>query len=152
MTTRRAALHRWVFAGAGVYNLSWATFSILDPGWFFRVTAMPPSNHPELFAGMAMVVGLYGVAYLEVARVPDRGFVLAAVGLAGKVLGTVAFLALWTSGRWPASAAVMTIPNDVIWLVPFGLYLRDVWPVFRATLSPPGPRLLDPPAKEDRTG
>jgi hypothetical protein len=48
---------------------------------------MPQENYPQVFACLGMVIGLYGVLYLEVARVPERGWVLAAVGLTGKVLG-----------------------------------------------------------------
>ena len=36
-----------------------------------------------------MVIGLYGLIYLEVARAPERGWPLAAVGLTGKVLGPI---------------------------------------------------------------
>ncbi len=41
-----------------------------------------------------MVVGLYGLLYLEVARVPERGWLLAAVGLLGKVLGPIGLVSL----------------------------------------------------------
>ena len=48
---------------------------------------MPLANHPAVFACLGMVVGLYGVLYFEVARDPERGWLIAAVGLAGKILG-----------------------------------------------------------------
>jgi len=49
-----------------------------------------------------MVVGLYGVLYLEVARRPEHGFLLAAVGLAGKLLGPIgAAILLIVRGEWP---------------------------------------------------
>jgi hypothetical protein len=78
-----------------------------------------------------MVVGLYGIIYLEVARVPERGWLLAAVGLVGKVLGPIGLLQLIWSGTWPASTIVLSLTNDLIWWVPFGLYLHDAWPAFR---------------------
>jgi len=40
---------------------------------------MPPLNHPAIFACLGMVVGLYGIIYFEVARVPERAWLLAAV-------------------------------------------------------------------------
>ncbi|HLJ93526.1 MAG TPA: hypothetical protein VKU02_10090 [Gemmataceae bacterium] len=51
------------------------------PQWLLRFAGMPLQNYPEIFACLGMVVGLYGVLYLEVARVPERGWLLAAVGL-----------------------------------------------------------------------
>jgi hypothetical protein len=109
-------------------------YSALDPQWLFRFAGMPLSNTPEIFACLAMVVGLYGVIYLEVARAPERGWLLAAVGLAGKVLGPIGMAQLLWTGQWPHSAAVLCLTNDLIWWIPFGLYLRDAWPFWRQQL------------------
>ena len=81
-----------------------------------------------------MVVGLYGILYLEVARVPERGWLLAAVGLLGKVLGPVGLGRLIASGAWPPATAILCLTNDLLWWVPFAIYLRDAWPAFRAEL------------------
>jgi len=78
-----------------------------------------------------MVVGLYGILYLEVARVPERGWLLAAVGLLGKVLGPIGLARLIWNGDWPASTLILCITNDFIWWVPFSIYLYDAWPFFR---------------------
>jgi hypothetical protein len=130
-TIRRQRLHRATFAAAGIYNLGWGLWSSLNPQWLFRFAGMEPLNHPEIFACLAMVVGLYGVAYLEVARRPERGFVLAAIGMAGKVLGPIGLVVLIAEGRWPLAGAVLCLTNDLIWWVPFAIYLRDAWPSYR---------------------
>lgn len=124
----RRRFHRAVFAVAGLYNICWGVWSAADPQWLFRFTGMAPSNYPAVFACLAMVVGLYGVLYLDVARVPERGWLIAAVGLTGKVLGPIGMLWLIWTGAWPASALILCVTNDVIWWIPFGLYLRDAWP------------------------
>lgn len=129
---RRRRFHRAVFLAAGLYNILWGLWSIADPQWLFRFTGMPPANHPAVFACLGMVVGLYGILYLEVGRVPERGWLTAAVGLTGKVLGPIGLFWLIASGTWPASAVVLCLSNDFIWWIPFGLYLRDAWPAFRA--------------------
>jgi hypothetical protein len=128
----RRKFHRVVFLGAGLYNFGWGVFSALDPQWLFRITGMPLQNHPEIFACLGMVVGLYGILYLEVARVPERGWLLAAVGLLGKLLGPMGWLYLVRRGQWPITTAVLCIPNDLIWWIPFGLYLYDAWPAPRS--------------------
>ena len=134
----RRRFHRIAFLAAGVYNIAWGIFSALDPQWPFRFAGMAPLNHPSIFACLAMVIGLYGVLYLEVARVPERGFLLAAVGLAGKVLGPLGLGVLILRGDWPPAAALLCVTNDVIWWLPFALYLKDAWPFFRRDLANPG--------------
>jgi hypothetical protein len=124
----RRKFHRVAFLFAGLYNLGWGAFSALDPQWLFRFAGMPLQNYPEIFACLGMVVGLYGILYLEVARVPERGWILAAVGLLGKILGPVGWLALVWRGQWHVTTAVMCVTNDLIWWAPFGLYLYDSWP------------------------
>ena len=129
---RRRGLHRAVFAAAGAYNLAWGAYAALDPQWLFRFAGMPPLNHPAIFACLGMVVGIYGFLYLEVARVPERGFALAAVGLLGKVLGPIGLARLIASGEWPVSTVVLCITNDFVWWIPFALYLHDAWPFYRS--------------------
>ncbi|MCE9635894.1 MAG: hypothetical protein K8T90_09330 [Planctomycetes bacterium] len=130
----RRRFHRAVFLAAGLYNVVWGLWSAADPQWFFRFTGLAPLNHPEIFACLAMVVGVYGILYLEIARSPERGWLLAAVGLLGKVLGPIGLAALVATGTWPPSAVVLCVTNDLIWWLPFGLYLRDAWPAFRESL------------------
>jgi len=124
----RRRFHRTIFLAAGVYNIAWGLYSALDPQWLFRFANMPLQNHPAIFAGLGMVIGLYGILYLEVARAPERGALLAAVGLIGKMLGTVGVAHLIWSGQWPVSSAVLCITNDCISWIPFGLYLYDARP------------------------
>ena len=131
----RRRFHRAVFAAAGAYNLLWGAYSGLDPQWLFRFTGMEPLNHAPIFACLGMVVGVYGFLYLEVARAPERGFPIAAVGLLGKVLGPIGLLGLIARGTWPPSSFVLCLTNDFIWWIPFALYLRDAWPFYRAELG-----------------
>ena len=124
----RRGLHRVVFLAAGLYNLGWGLYSILDPQWLFRFAGMPLANYAEIFACLGMVVGLYGILYLEVARVPERGWLVAAVGLVGKVLGPLGLGHLIWSGTWPAATLLLCLTNDLIWWIPFALYLYDARP------------------------
>ncbi len=130
----RAAWHRRVFIAAGVYNIAWGIWSALDPQWLFRFTGMAPLSEPAIFQCLAMVVGLYGILYFEVARRPSRGWLIAAVGLTGKLLGPAGLAVQIATGAWPPSSIVLCLTNDLIWWIPFGLYLRDAWPYFRADL------------------
>jgi len=128
---RRRALHRAVFVAAGLYNIAFGLFAAVDPQWLFRFAGMPLLNHPAVFACLGMVVGLYGLLYLEVARAPERGWLLAAIGLLGKILGPIGLVVLVWRGTWPVAATVLCLFNDVIWWIPFALYLHDAWPARR---------------------
>lgn len=128
----RRRLHRAIFLAAGLYNIGWGLYAAIDPQWLFRYARMPLQNHPQIFACLGMVIGLYGVLYLEVARAPERGWLPAAVGLTGKVLGPLGLLPLIASGAWPMATAVLCVTNDLVWWIPFGLYLYDAWPAFRS--------------------
>ena len=135
---KRRAWHRAAFLAAGIYNIAWGLYAALDPDGFFRFAGLEPLNHPQVFACLGMVIGLYGVLYLEVARRPEHGFLIAAVGLAGKLLGPIGLAPLLLSERWPLRAALLCVTNDLIWWVPFALYLFDAAPLFRANLSRSG--------------
>ncbi len=137
---RHRHFHRAVFVAAGLYNIAWGVWSAIDPQWLFRFSGLPPLNHPAVFSCLAMVVGLYGVLYLEVAREPERGWALAAVGLAGKVLGPIGLSVLIVGGHWPPATMVLCLTNDLVWWLPFGLYLKDAWPHYKRSLCTPRTR------------
>jgi hypothetical protein len=126
-----ARLHRAVFTAAGLYNIGWGLLAMADPQWPFRLANMDRLNHPQIFMTLGMVLGLYGLLYLEVARRPADGFPVAAVGLAGKVLGPAGWLWLYLSGQWPLASGVIIVTNDLLWWAPFSLYLRDAWTGWR---------------------
>ena len=127
----RRRLYRWVFLAAGVYNLAWGLYAAIDPQWLFRFADMPPAVHPQIFACLGMVIGLYGVLYLEVARRPERGWLIAAVGLAGKLLGPIGLAVQIATGSWPVATVVLCLTNDLVWWIPFAIYLVDAWPAWR---------------------
>ncbi len=122
---KRYRFHQITFLCAGCYNLLWGAYSALDPQWFFRFTRMPLLNHPQIFACLGMVVGIYGILYLEVARRPDKGFLIGAVGLLGKILGPLGWGYLYFTGEWPLRSIVLILTNDLIWWIPFAFYLYD---------------------------
>jgi hypothetical protein len=122
---KRRKLHQTTFILAGIYNIAWGIWVSIDPNWLFRFSNMELPNYPEIFVCVGMIVGLYGVVYLEIARRPEKGFVLAAVGFIGKILGPIGILYYINIGKWTSDSIIMNVTNDFIWLIPFGLYLWD---------------------------
>ena len=68
---------------------------------------LPLSNSPQIFACLGMVLGLYGLLYLEVARRPEQGWSIAAVGFIGKLLGPLGLTWLIATGVWPFSTVII---------------------------------------------
>jgi hypothetical protein len=128
---KRKKLHRTTFLLAGIYNICWGIFVSVNPNWLFRFAKMPEPNYPEIFACLGMVVGLYGVVYLEIARRPERGFLLALVGFAGKILGPIGAIYYVYLGKWTFAALIMNLTNDFVWLIPFAVYLYDAFSYYR---------------------
>ncbi|RSO09180.1 hypothetical protein DMH26_01605 [Streptomyces sp. WAC 05379] len=93
---------------------------------------MPQQNHPQIFMTLGMVLGLYGLLYLDVALRSAEGLPIAAVGLVGKILGPLGWLWLAVTGEWPLASGVILVANDLIWWVPFALYLHDCLPQWRS--------------------
>lgn len=122
---KRRQFHRITFALAGSYNILWGAFSMARPQWLFDFARMPRSNYPEIFACLGMVIGLYGILYWQVARDPERGRLIATVGLIGKILGPIGLARLLFYGMWPPRSLILCLTNDFLWWVPFALYLYD---------------------------
>ena len=155
----RRRFHRAVFLAARVSTSSGECGRPSTPSGCSGLPGLPLANYPGNFVCLGMVIGLYGILYLEVARVPERGWLIAAVGLTGKIMGPVGLLVLMVRGEWPIATFVLCVTNDLIWWLPFGLYLKDSWPHFkraRCGRSCDGPRgrggdnLIEPVGGPDR--
>lgn len=132
---KRRKLHQIVFVLAGIYNICWGLWVSYDPIWLFRFAGMETPNYPEIFVCVGMVVGLYGIVYFEIARKPERGFLLALVGFLGKILGPIGAVYYVYLGKWTFAALIMNLTNDFIWLIPFALYLWDAFPFYLRDLK-----------------
>lgn len=113
---------------AGAYNLAWAGWAMLVPGHSFAQSGMmnpdKPLHYPQLWQGIGLFVGLFGVGYLIAARDPVRHWSVVFVGLLGKVFGPVGQAYAFATGQLSVVGLLLAIPNDLIWWVPFVLILR----------------------------
>ncbi len=121
----RAAVYRGVFHAAGLYNLAFGAWAGLDPSAFFHWMEIDPPRYPAIWQCLGMVVGLYGLAYSWAAERLELGRPLIAIGLLGKVLGPFGLIFTVQSGEWPLRTGMLCVFNDLVWWVPFGLYLLE---------------------------
>lgn len=118
-------IYRIIFRLAGCYNLGFGTWSVLWPTSFFELAELDPPRYPAIWSGLGMVVGLYGLLYLYSARHLDRAHPIILVGLLGKVLGPAGFTVTVAGGELPLRAFPLIVFNDLIWWLPFSLFLLE---------------------------
>ncbi|MHA7814129.1 MAG: SelL-related redox protein [Phycisphaerales bacterium] len=105
---------------AGIYNLLWGGWVVLQPASLFSMFDLPEPTYPAIWQCVGMIVGVYGVGYLIAARDPITHWPIVLVGLLGKVFGPIGFVyASIITDQLPASFIWTIIPNDLIWWVPF---------------------------------
>jgi hypothetical protein len=115
-------LFRIAFAMAGCYNLAFGLWAGFWPLSFFDVFDLPAPRYPGIWACLGMVVGVYGLLYLHAAWKLETAWPIIAVGLLGKVLGPIGMV-LSFGDDWPRRIGMLCVYNDLIWWLPFGLFL-----------------------------
>ncbi len=108
---------------AACYNVGWSLFVVLFPLALFRWSGMELPRYPQIWQGLGMLVGVYGVAYWLAAADPFRHWPVVFAGLLGKVFGPIGYVVSWWQELLPTSWASIVFLNDVIWWVPFGAIL-----------------------------
>jgi hypothetical protein len=115
-------LFRIAFVLAGFYNLAFGLWAAIWPLAFFRLFDIPLPRYPGIWACLGMVVGVYGLLYWRAAWKLENAWPIIAVGLLGKVLGPIG-MALSFGDDWPRRLGMICVFNDLIWWLPFGLFL-----------------------------
>lgn len=114
-----------ILKAAAVYNILWGVWVVLFPNQFFILTGMEPINHPMVWQGMGMVIGVYGLGYWWASSNPIRHWPIVAVGFLGKIFGPLGFIMNYLQGKVSLTFAYTLITNDLIWWIPFILILND---------------------------
>ena len=125
MTAYRAAVYRLIFAAAAVYNIAFGLWAALTPLSFFSFFDLAPPVYPSIWACLGMVIGLYGLGYAYAAARLDRAAPFIAIGLLGKLLGPAGWVIAVSRGEWPIRTLTLILFNDVIWWLPFTLFLLE---------------------------
>ncbi|MCA9009053.1 MAG: hypothetical protein KDB01_04870 [Planctomycetaceae bacterium] len=119
---------------AGLQCLLWGCFIVLWPSLSARCYGFAePPTELFLWQGMGLVIVLFGLGYVIAATDPAQHWVMILIGLLSKSLGPIGMA--WSVHLGSVSRQVLyLIPiNDLIWLVPFGMILRDVYRSSRRT-------------------
>ncbi len=122
-------VYRLIFIAAAAYNAGFGLWAAWFPQAFFSLFHLLPPRYPAIWACLGMVVGLYGVGYAYAAWRLDRAFPFIAIGLAGKVLGPIGWVISVRSGEMPFRTFPLIVFDDLIWWLPFGMFLLEGTPV-----------------------
>ena len=122
---RRSSAYRFIFAAAAAYNAAFGLWAGFWPQSFFTRFDLPAPNYPAIWSCLGMVVGVYALGYAYAARHLDRAAPFIAIGLVGKMLGPAGWVVTVASGEWPVRTITLILFNDVIWWLPFSLFLID---------------------------
>jgi len=119
-------LYRGVFLVAAFYNFAWGVLASLWPSLIFDVLGLPHPVPMAFFQCIGMMVGVYAIGYWLVAKdsIRYQGFVW--IGLLGKVLGPIGLAMSASRGEMPWEFGWVCLFNDLIWWVPFTLFLIQV--------------------------
>ena len=111
---------------AAFYNLLWGAWVVVFPNHFFTLVGMEPLNHPMVWQGMGMVIGVYGLGYWWASYAPLKHWPIVAVGFLGKIFGPIGFFLNYIKDDVPFEFIYTLITNDFIWWIPFFLILQKV--------------------------
>lgn len=116
--------YRYWFYAAAIYNLVWGTIHVLFPTLFWDVLGLQRPNYLPLWQVIGMFVLVYAPAYWWAGRFPEKYPHMILIGLIGKLFGPIGFVWSALTGELPLAFGITIITNDLIWWIPFMLYLR----------------------------
>ncbi|MEM9928342.1 MAG: alkyl hydroperoxide reductase [Bacteroidota bacterium] len=119
---------RWVLFAAATYNIVWGAWVVLFPWHVFELVGMEQPVYPMIWQSVGMIVGVYGLGYGLAAFDPNRHWPIILVGFLGKVFGPIGFIYHYSIGTFPTAFWWVTLFNDLIWIIPFGLILLRARP------------------------
>jgi small multidrug resistance pump len=120
---------------AAIYNILWGAWVVLFPNHFFNLVGMEPLNHPMVWLGMGMVIGVYGIGYWLASFNPMKHWPIVAVGFLGKIFGPLGFIFNYINGDVHFEFIYTLFTNDFIWWIPFFLILKKVHTDYKWKLS-----------------
>lgn len=128
---------RKVLLAAGLYHLLFAVWAICWPHLWFDWTGMEPLNHPVLWQGFGIVIGVLGIGLLLAAKNPIQHWLLVLCGFAKFTFGGIGFAVALVEGHIALRSVGMMLVNDLIWWGPF---VAILWACLRAYAGVPPTR------------
>lgn len=128
---------RKVLLAAGIYHLIFAAWAISWPNHWFDWIGMEHPNHPLLWQGLGLIIGILGLSLLLAARNPVHHWMIVAVAFTKFNFGIIGFsMAIFQHHILTRSIWLMAA-DDLIGWFPFAAIL---WACLRAHCGVPPTR------------
>lgn len=128
---------RAVLRIAGSYHILFAVWAICWPHLWFDWIGVEHPNHPLMWQGVGLVMGVLGVGMLVSAKNPIKHWLFVLLGLTKFTLGILGFGAALAKREIPLDSLWMMLVDDLIWWFPFAMIL---WASLRAHAGVPPTR------------
>ncbi len=106
---------------AAIYNIIWGAIVIAFPNLLFELAGMKLPLYPMIWQSVGMIVGVYGIGYWVASRDYIRHWPVVLAGYLGKLFGPIGIFYQVAFLGFPKAFLVVTLFNDLIWLLPFTL-------------------------------
>ena len=114
---------RQVLLAAGFYHLAFAVWANVLPYQWFDWIGLARPNHPMMWQGTGLAMGILGFALVLAARNPIRHWVTVLLGLIKFTLGITAFILAFLKNDIPLTSIWMMGVDDLLWWPPFAAIL-----------------------------
>lgn len=128
---------RQVLLAAGFYHLAFAVWTNVQPCQWFDWIGLARPNHPMMWQGTGLAMGILGFALILAAKNPIRHWVTVLLGLIKFTLGITAFTLAFLKHDIPLTSIWMMGVDDLLWWPPFAAIL---WASVRAHAGVPPTR------------
>ena len=124
LNPRRARHYRLFFALAALVSGAFAIWALLFPAPLLELF-QEDHSYSVMVQGLGLVDGLLALGYAYAALRLDRALPFIAIGLAVKVIAPIVWLLAVTGGQLTARTLTLVIFDDVVWWIPFALFLLE---------------------------
>jgi len=114
---------RLIFVIACVYHVAFGLAIIVGPEFWWDLCGISRPSYPALWQCLGIPFVAYGLLYWRVALQPETGRPIVAIGLLVKCLVPIGWVSFVSSGQWPLETFPLIVMNDLLWWVPFSLFL-----------------------------
>ena len=128
---------RKVLLAAGLYHLLFAVWAVCWPWLWFDWIGVEHPNHPLMWQGVGLVMGVLGFGMLIAAKDPIHHWMIVLLGFTKFTLGIIGFCTAFLKQKIHLDSAWMMLVDDLIWWGPFAAIL---WACIRAHTGVPPTR------------
>lgn len=127
ISSRNSQWMKAILFVAGMYSILWGLSVIFFPDFWFRLGNIEIPRYLQLWQCFGLYAISMGIGYLIAYTNPLRHWPIVLVGMIGKVFAPIGFMYYYFQGELPLVILQMNFTNDMIWWIPFGLILYNVY-------------------------